>query len=297
MQDRIICDGCGKKLQAGSTICLHCGWDQTAALARPDPISIAEYVKSGGWRLLVYGLIILLPILGFMRLRTTGPGPDLATTLRWMAFGDGGRAAELETIHRMHEIGSAASRYAVREMEVPPFDGNWEEVLSRTATARVRGWMPLVFFGADTQMAPASVRELYEVREVDGWGRPYRITVRPIPRDEAAFGHPMVMLDLEMGLQATFFTIDRPDLAHGDWVRLEIESAGHDGNFDTEDDLRMISYVRIGHVFRLLYDPNQTRIEVERAYTIGRHWYRIEGSEYDLLDARLLAEYRLTSIH
>jgi hypothetical protein len=297
MQDRIICDGCGKKLQAGSTICLHCGWDQTTALARPDPISFASYVTRGGWRLLVYGLIILLPFLGFMRLRTTGPGPDLATTLRWMAFGDGGRAAELETIHRMHEIGSATSRYAVREMEVPPFDGNWEEVLARTATARVRGWMPLVFYGADTQMAPASVRELYEVQAVDGWGRPYQITVRPIPRDEAAYGDPKVMSDLEMGLQATFFTIDRPDLEHGEWIRLEIESAGHDGDFDTEDDLRMISYVRIGHVFRLLYDPNQTRIEVERAYTIGRHWYRIEGSDYDLLDARLLAEYRLTSIH
>jgi hypothetical protein len=39
------------------------------------------------------------------------------------------------------------------------------------------------------------------------------------------------------------------------------------------------------------------RIVLERAYTIGRHFYRIEGSEYDLIDARLLAEYRLTSIH
>jgi len=297
MQDRIICDGCGKKLQAGSTICLHCGWDQTTALAQPDPVSFAEYVKGGGWRLLVYGLIILVPILGFMRLRTTGPGPDLATTLRWMAVGDGGRAAELETIHRMHEIGSAASRYALREMEVPPFDAEWEEVLARTATARVRGWMPLVFFGADTQMAPTSARELYEVRAVDGWDRPYRITVRPIPRAEAAVNDPRVIADLEKGLQATFFTIDRPDLERGEWVRLEIESAGRDGEFDTEDDLRMISYVRVGHVFRLLYDPSQTVVEVERAYTIGRHWYRIEGSEYDLLDARLLAEYRLTSIH
>ena len=119
MQDRAICEGCGKKLQAGSTICLHCGWDQTTALAQPERPSLLEYLAKGGWRLVVYGLIILLPVLGFMRLRSTGPGPDLATTLRWMAFGDGGRAAELETIHRMHEIGSAASRYAVREMELP----------------------------------------------------------------------------------------------------------------------------------------------------------------------------------
>jgi hypothetical protein len=297
MQDRVICDGCGKKLQPGATICLHCGWDQTAALAQPESISISEYLKAGGWRLVVYGLIFALPILGFMRLRTTGPGPDLPTTLRWMAFGDDGRAAELETIHRMHEIGSAASRYAVREMEMPPFDGEWEEVLARSATARVRGWMPLVFFGADTNMAPASVREIYEVRAVDGWGKPYRITMRLIARDEAAFEDPDVVSDLEKGLQATFFTRDEPDFLHGEWARLLIESAGLDGEFDTDDDLRMVSYVLVGHVFRLLYDPSRIQVEVERAYTIGKHFYRIEGSEYDLIDARLLAEYRLTSIH
>ena len=297
MQDRVICDGCGRKLQAGSTICIHCGWDQTTALAQPERPSLLEYLAKGGWRLVVYGLILLLPVLGFMRLRTTGPGPDLATTLRWMAFGDGGRAAELETIHRMHEIGSAASRYAVREMELPAFDGDWEEVLARASTARVRGWMPLVFFGADYQMSPASVRELYEVRSVDGWGRPYRITVRPIARNSAAYDDPVVLADLEDGLQATFFTVDRPDLEHGEWVRLLIESAGADGEFDTDDDLRMITYVRLGQIFRLLYDPTRVQVEIERAYTIGRHYYRIEGSEYDLLDARLLAEYRLTSIH
>jgi hypothetical protein len=297
MQDRVICEGCGKKLQDGATICLHCGWDQTAAIAQPEPPSLLEYIRSGGWRLLLYGVIILLPVLGFMRLRTTGPGSDLPTTLRWMAFGDGGRAAELETIHRMHEIGSATARYALREMELPPFEGEWEEVLARSATARVRGWMPLVFFGADTQMAPASVRQLYEVRALDGWGRPYRITTRKILRGVASLDESIVVSDFEKGLQATFFTVDFPDLENGEWVRLLVESAGRDGEFDTDDDLRMVSYLRIGHVFRLLYDANQTRIEVERAYTIGRHWFRIEGSQYDLIDARLLAEYRLTSIH
>jgi hypothetical protein len=297
MDDRIICEGCGKKLQEGSTICLHCGWDQTTALTQKERVSLAEYLAKGGWRVVVYGLIVLLPVLGFMRLRTTGPGPDLPTTLRWMVFGDGGRAAELETIHRMHEIGSAASRYAVREMELPPFDDDWEEVLARASTARVRGWMPLVFFGADYRMAPASVRELYEVRSVDGWGRPYRITVRPIAREQGAYDDPVVLADLEKGLQATFFSVDRPDFERGEWARLLIESAGPDGEFDTDDDLRMISYVRVGQVFRLLYDPSRVQIEIERAYTIGRHYYRIEGSQYDLIDARLLAEYRLTSIH
>jgi hypothetical protein len=297
MDDRIICEGCGKNLREGSTICLHCGWDLTTAVTQKERVSLVGYLAKGGWRVIVYGLIFLLPALGFMRLRTTGPGPDLPTTLRWMVFGDGGRAAELETIHRMHEIGSAASRYAVREMELPPFDDDWEELLARASTARVRGWMPLVFFGADYRMAPASVRDFYEVRSVDGWGRPYRISVRPIARDEGAYDDPVVLSDLEKGLQATFFTVDRPDFEHGEWVRLLIESAGADGEFDNDDDLRMISYVRVGQVFRLLYDPTRVQVEIERAYTIGRHYYRIEGSRYDLIDARLLAEYRLTSIH
>jgi hypothetical protein len=297
MSERVTCEACGKDLAEGATICSHCGWDLSTNLARPPHKSLLAQFAAGGWRVVVYGLILLLPIIGFMRLRATGPGPDLATTLRWMAFGDGGRAAELETIHRMHEIASAASRYSIRENEMPPFDGDWAKVLAPAATARVRGWIPLVFFGADTQMAPASVRELYEVRPVDGWGHPYRLQVRPLPRGEGWADDPQVVADLAEGLQATFFTRDEPDLGHGGWMRLEITSAGRDGDLDTGDDIRMISYIQVGYVFRLLYDPSQIEREVERAYAIGRHYYRFEGSDYDLIDARLLAEFRLTSIH
>ena len=297
MSERVTCEACGKDLAEGSTICGHCGWDLSTNLARPPRKSLLAQLAAGGWRVIVYGLILLLPIIGFMRLRATGPGPDLATTLRWMAFGDGGRAAELETIHRMHEIASAASRYSIRENEMPPFDGDWAKILAPAATARVRGWIPLVFFGADTQMAPASVRELYEVRSVDGWGHPYRLEVRPMPRREDWADDPQVVADLAEGLHATFFTRDVPDLGHGGWMRLEITSAGLDGAFDTGDDIRMISYIQVGHVFRLLYDPSQIEREVERAYAIGRHYYRFEGSNYDLIDARLLAEFRLTSVH
>ncbi len=254
-------------------------------------------IRAGGWRVVVYGLILVLPIIGFIRLRTTGPGPDLRTTIVWMAFGDEGRSSELETIHRMHEIGSAASRFSVREEEVPPFEGDWAEVLAPSSTARIRGWIPLVFFGADTGMAPPSVREMYEIRAADGWGRPYRVSFQPVVPGAAAFDDPQVQSDLEAGLQATFFTQDIPDLEHGRWIRLKIISAGRDGDFDSDDDLRMIDYVQVGHVYRLLYDPSEVQRRIERAYTIGRHYFRIEGSESDLIDARLLAEYRLTSIH
>jgi hypothetical protein len=297
MNDRLICEGCGEELAPGTTICVLCGRDHRADLVAPPRPSILAQLRAGGWRLVVYGLIILLPILGFMRLRTTGPGPDLSTTLRWMVFGDGGRAAELETIHRMYEIATAASRYSIREQEMPSFEGDWEKILAPAATARIRGWMPLVFFGADTAMSPASVREMYEVRSVDGWGRLYRVNMRPLVRGLSALDDPQVAADFDQGLQATFFTLDKPDLEHGQWVRVEIESAGSDGDFDTGDDLRMVSYILVGHVFRLLYDPDEVQRRIERAYTIGRHYFRIEGSDYDLIDARLLAEYRLTSIY
>lgn len=297
MIERVICGDCGETLAEGATICLDCGWDQRADLAAPPRPSILAQLRAGGWRVVVYGLIVVLPILGFMRLRTTGPGPDLATTLRWMVFGDGGRAAELETIHRMHEIAAAASRYSIREQDLPPFDDDWEAILAPASTARIRGWIPLVFFGADTQMSPPSVRELYEVRSVDGWGHPYRIHMRQLARGLAAADDPQVAADFDEGLQATFFTRDQPDLERGQWVRVEIESAGPDGNFDTADDLRMVTYIRIGHLFRLLYDPAEVQRRVERAYTIGRHYFRLEGNTWDLIDARLLAEYRLTSIY
>ncbi len=246
---------------------------------------------------MVYGLILAIPIIGLARLRLTGPGPDLATTMRWMAFGDGGRADELETIHRMHEIASAASRYSIREEEPPPFGGDWDEVLAPSATARVRGWVPLVFFGSDYSMSPELVRDMYEVKATDGWGRPYRLEVDRIGNGGLAPDGPAVLADLEEGLQATFYIRDAPDFEYGDWMRLVIESAGGDGQWDSGDDLRMVSYVQVGHVYRLLYDPREVQRRIERAYTIGRHYYRFEGSDYDLIDARLLAEYRLTAIH
>lgn len=297
MNESQPCPECGAELPATATICRQCGWDQTTAIARPPKMSLGATIRAGGWRVIVYGLIVVLPILGFQRLRTTGLGPDLMTTLRWMAFGDGGRAAELETINRMHETASAAARYGVREMSVPPFDGDWAAALAPSATMHVRGWIPLVIYSADTRMAPASVRELYEVRAVDGWGRPYEVAVRTLPRGPIWEDDPEVAADLEKGLQKNFFSLGEPDFEHGDWIRLEMRSAGADGDFATADDLRMVSYLRIGHVFQLILEPEEVQRQLERDYAVGQHYWRIEGSRWDLIDARLLAEYRLTSIY
>ncbi|MCU0302907.1 MAG: hypothetical protein MUC56_02460 [Thermoanaerobaculales bacterium] len=296
MDNVLTCGGCGADLPQRSTICPLCGWDLSAAISSPPRASLLERLASGGWRLLVYGGVIALVVLGFIRLRDTGPGPDLATTLRWMVFGDDGRAAELVTIHRMHEIGAAASRHAVREVEAFPFGDGWAEALAPKSTMNVRGWLPLVFFGADAGMAPASVRVFYEVRDSDGWDRPYRVATRVIERGEGWRTDPEVAADLEAGLQAHFHTVDRPDLGTGDWLRLELVSAGRDGAFDTADDLRFISYSLISAPLRMMADPDIVVRRIERAYTVGEQFFRVEGSRWDLVDARLLAEFRLTSV-
>jgi hypothetical protein len=294
MSDGILCDGCGEPLAQGTTICRHCGWDMTTAVTHPPRISLWNAVRTGGWRVLLYGALLALPVLGFARFRTTGPGPDLGTTLRWMALGDGGRAAELVTIHRAHEIGSAAARYAVRELEAPPFDGDWQRLLAPYATMWVRGWMPLLFYGATTDMAPRSVREFYDVRSDDGWGRPYRIETRALPRDDDRTADEQVAADLIAGLQVSFFKLQNPEFDRDtDWMRLEVVSAGRDGSFDTDDDLRMVSYMPVGFTLRLTRRPEDLQRQMEAAYTRGRHHFRIEGSRWDLIDARLLAEHRL----
>lgn len=297
MDNTIKCGACGADLPGRSTICAECGWDLSTAVSAPPRPSLIQYIASGGWRILVYGAIILIPVFGFARLRDTGPGPDLATTLRWMAQGDGGRAAELVTIHRAHEIGAAVSRFAVRETEAFPFEGEWRDELAPYSTMDIRGWIPLVFFGADSGMAPASVREFYEIRETDGWNRPYRVETRILERGDGWMNDPEVGADLESGLQARFHTADRPELGTGDWLRLELVSAGNDGEFDTEDDLRFISYSLITKPLRLMISPEKVLKQRERDYTIGPQYFRIEGSDYDLIDARLLAEYRLTSLY
>jgi hypothetical protein len=211
-----------------------------------------------------------------------------------MAFGDNDRAAELVTIHRAHEIASAAARYAIRDLASPPIDGNWGELLSPFSTMLVRGWMPLLFYGATTDVAPASVREFFTVRAEDGWGRPYRITALPLSRDQDPEQNEAAVADIEAGLQRSFFDQEAPDLANGsDWLRLGIISSGRDGSFDTPDDLLLVSYMQAGFTLRLSRRPEQLQRMLEEAYTLGRHHWRLEGSQWDLIDARLLAEFRL----
>jgi len=294
MIDNNPCPECKAEIPPGDTICPSCGWDATTTLARPPRPSFWAILRGGAWRLMVYGAIVILPIVGFMRLRATGPGPDLETTARWMVMGDHGRAEELVSIHRAHEIAVAAARYAVDQLNPPPMDGDWAALLEPYATMYVRGWMPLLFYGATSDMAPSGVRTFYEIRAVDGWGRPYRVSSRVLLRDDGWSDDEQVVSDLNDGIQSSFYGPVLTELDQDrDWMRLEIRSAGSDASFDSPDDLVFISYFPVGLTLRLRGDQQALEREMSRAYTTGRQYFRVEGSPWDLIDARLLAEFRL----
>ncbi len=280
-------------MPASASLCPVCGWDARVAVVDRPPRSLAAVLAGGAWRVLMYGALVSLPVLGLYRFEQVGPGPNLATTLRWIVLGDGGRSAELVTLHRAFETGSAAARYALHEVAAPSFEDGWAETLAPYSTMSVRGWIPLLFYGADSELAPSAVREFYEVRATDGWGRPFKVTTRLIPRGDGWREDPEVMDDLARGLNATLLSAGRPDFTAAETLRLVMVSAGRDGRFGTSDDLSMVSYVPIGMTLRLSAPGEDVRRTVDRAIVTGRHWFRLDGSRWDLIDARLLAEFRL----
>jgi hypothetical protein len=278
-------------------MCPDCGWDLTTAVTRAPKERLGRRLGRFVVRLVIWGLVVALPVVGFMRVRTVGPGPDLATTLRWMVLGDDGRAAELVTLHRAHEIGSAAARFAVRNMDAPPFDGDWAVELAPYATMNVRGWVPMLFLAGDTDMAPPGVRELYEVRSTDGWGRPYRVETSVFRGDVDPAADPEFAADFADGLQTSFFNRVAPDLDRASqWMRLELVSAGADGVFGSSDDVVFVSLFPIGFTFRLRGSDEALRAELSRAYALGRQYFRFTAHRGDLIDARLLAEWRLEAL-
>jgi hypothetical protein len=290
------CPSCDAPLTYGSSICAACGWDLTASAGRGPGPRFSVRLLSVLPRIVVYGGLIAVIVAGFLRYQATGPGPDLATTLRWMAFGDDGRAAELVTIHRAHEIGSAVSRAAIRTMEAPDFDDGWGDQLAPFATMNVRGYIPLLTMGLDTDVAPGFITDFYRVTETDGWGRPYRVATHLIKRTTTPEDDPIVASDLRNGLSRTFFELGRPDFDQGDVQRLELVSAGRDGRMDTDDDIRFISYALVGFSFRISGDPARLTTMLEKAYASGTHYFRLENSRYRLIEARVLAETRLDTL-
>jgi len=285
------CPSCGAELGL-SVICPHCGWDPVTALPRNrkrPPITILA-------RILLWGGLAGLLALGWWRWVLVGPGPDLPTTLHWITLGDGGRAASLVTIHRAHEIASAAARYTVREVEPPSFDGDWVKTLAPYSTMAVRGWLPLLFGAADAALAPDAVTTFYRIEAVDGWGRPWKVTTRQLPRGFDADADPQVHADLEAGLWRSFFAAGRPDFHNLGYLRLELRSAGPDGRLATPDDIIFTSYVPVRMIFPAAMAREALQRQMEAAFLRGRQLYTWTGCRWDLIDARLLAEHRLDTL-
>ncbi len=282
------CPECGAEL-GGAPLCPRCGWDPALEHRRPRRRRLGPALA----RAALYGGLAALLAAAWMRWATVGPGPDLPTTLRWLALGDGGRAAELVTLNREYEIARAAARWGLENLEAPSFGPGWAARLEPFSTAAVRGWLPLLFAAADARLAPGSVREMYAIRETDGWGRPFAVRTRPIPRGADPERDPEVAADLAAGLRRSIFRRARTRLAGRDWLRLEIASSGADGRPGTADDVVFVAYVPVSHTFRVGADAERLRRELESAYLQGFHLFRVASSRYDLIAARLLAEHRL----
>ncbi len=289
-QDPARCPACGTDLD-DHEICPSCGWD--GALAHRT--HRRKRFRPGAWaaRLVLWVLPLALMAAMGWRWIQVGPGPDLATTLRWLALGDGGRAAELVTLNRGYEIARAASRYSLGKLQTPPFDGDWAAELEPFSTGAVRGWLPMLYCMADAKGAPGPVRELYAIKDVDGWGRPYRVRAMSLGRGTDPASVPEVAEDLEEGLKASLFAKGELGLAKIDWVRLELGSAGPDGRFDDGDDLALIAYIPVSHTLRLGRTSRQLSRQLETDYLQGKILFRLVNNRWDLIDARLLAEHRL----
>jgi len=285
------CPQCGAHRE-GSTLCPACGWDPLLPSRRPRrlrPVAVAG-------RLLLWGGLAGLLVLAAWRWVLFGPGPGLGTTISWLVRGDGGRAATLVTLHRANEIAAAASRWAVQKMEVPSFDGDWAQRLAPYSTMAVRGWIPLLFSAADAGLAPGPVKVFYEIRSTDGWGRPYGVRTRTLPRGLDPREDAEVSADLAAGLQRDFFTAGSPDFQSSGHLRLELSSAGPDGRTSTADDIVFVSYFPTDRTFRVGGDVASIQRRMEVAFVTGRHFFRATGSPWDLIDARLLAEHRLDTL-
>ena len=126
--------------------------------------------------------------------------------------------------------------------------------------------------------------------------RPWFFRADFLYRGESWADDEQVAADLAAGLRSSFFERGEPDFEAADLLRLELVSAGRDGQLDTADDIRFISYVPVGLTLRLLSDRDKLQRQMDMAYTQGRHHFRLEGNRFSLLDARRLAESRLETL-
>lgn len=276
----VPCPACGRDVTAREAFCPACGADLGVAALRGAP--------SGGgapWALFVVLVLVAAGIVAlWQRFRAVGPGPDLSTTARWLVLGDGGRRAQLATLSRAYETARAVARLTLDRGAPASLDEVGWRTIQSYSNADYRGFVSLVVWAADASAVRGRLAWMLAVDGRDGWGRPWRSTLTRWPGSGAPDG-------FFPGVVAAGAAPPRGRAL----FRLTLVSAGPDARFDTPDDLTLDAVfpaprpVPIG-------DPaleHRREEEIER----GQVWVRVSGSDYDLIDARLLSEFYLTSVH
>lgn len=273
------CPRCGADVPLGTSFCPECGADQELAATRERrPVRLP-------WFLLVSLLLIAALTTALVsRYRAMGPADDLATTLRHLVLGDGGRHKAVATLSRAYESSRAMLRYCIAE-EVPqdPSSLDWTQV-ARYSNASWRGFVSLIQWAAGADAIEGRLGWILAVDGRDGWGRPWRTSLEPWPLMTRPTGfYPGMMA--AGGAPPT----DRP-LLH-----LTLASAGRDGEHGTSDDIVFEAVfpqpmpLRIG----VPEEVDRREFELER----GLVWVRWSGTDADILDSRVLAELLLTAEH
>jgi hypothetical protein len=274
------CPICGCDVQAAEAFCPGCGADLH--------IAAVQGARRGGSRpwALIAALVLLATAVAGLRARflATGPGPDPVTTLRWMALGDGQRRPTLATLSRAYETARAVARYCLDQGAPTSLAAvDWGTIESYD-NADYRGFVSLVLWAADHSAIRGRLASLLTVDGTDGWGRPWHATLLPWPASIAPSGlYPDVIVS------------GPPPPSGRVLLHLTLVSAGSDGTFGDADDITFEAVFPAAMAIRL-NDPAAQRArdaEIER----GRVWVRWRGTTADLVDARLLAEFYLTSAH
>ena len=273
------CPRCGADVPLGTSFCPECGADQELAATRERrPLRLP-------WFLLVsLTLIAAFTTLLVSRYRAMGPAADLATTLRHLVLGDGGRHNAVATLSRAYESSRAVLRYCIDEGVPKDAAGlDWAKVAGYS-NAEWRGFVSLIQWAAGADALQDRLAWLLAVDGRDGWGRPWRTTLEPWP-----------LLKQPAGFYPGMMAAGEPPPTGRPLLHLTLASAGSDGDHGTDDDI----------VFEALFpEPTPLRIAIpeeidRREFDLERGlvWVRWSGTDADILDSRVLAELLLTAQH
>lgn len=271
----VDCPACGAAVELGRSFCERCGADLALAAARPRRRLVVPWLS-----LLILAIVGGALSVAWQRVRVVGPGPDAATTWRWVLHGDGDRRPTLATLMRAYETARAVARCCLDTGEACPLSPADWRTIAGYSNAAWRGFVPLVQWAAASTAITGRLADLLTVDGTDGWGRPWQASLERVAGSERPGGfYPGA---LQSG--------SPPPAGRPLW-HLTLRSAGADGRGGTRDDISFEAVFPAPRPLRL-GDPvahREREVELER----GQVWVRWQGTDYDLVDGRILAEFYL----